>query len=348
MNSRRAWILGAWALVVLIAMSALPAAAQTQAEVRAAIIATEGVLVEAEKLVQERRCERGVALVERARELQEKARGATSLGGGGDRLHAALARTHQARTLAEQAVQTCRVETQAVDQVRSLLESTRELAQRAQGQLRARSSADADRLLQAGLDQLEKAESAYRQEQLQLAVSYVTVARKLIDRALNEAPATDALSEPAQVEAELTQTETVLSDLRAVTIAPRRRGLFDQALSNQSRARSALAEGRLVQALEFTLAARRLAADLLRDGAQGADGSRVGRAIEIVENSFVRLEPNLRETGDATVLKLLEQSRESLDLARDQLGEGLFGPAARSARLAGTLLRQAAETAGMR
>ena len=348
MGRRIASLLGVPILVGLLLLAASPAQAQTQAQVRAEMQATEVVLEAAEKSVAATGCERGLALVERARQLQETARGASSVDSR-VRLRAALARTRQALSLAKEAMRTCQVEAQAVDRIRSVLESTRQLAQRAQGELQARPSPDAERLLRAGFDQLERAESAYREEQLQLAVSYVTVARKLIERALKEVPAAaDALAEPSLVEAELAETETVLSNLRAATITPRRRPLFDQAVSNQARARSSLAEGRPAQALEFTLAARRLAADLLREGDGGADGSRVVRAVEIVESSFLRLEPQLRETGDATVLDLLEKSRDALGLARSQLDEGRYGPAARAARLAGTLLRQAAETAGVR
>lgn len=333
----------------LLGSAVRSAEAQTRLEVRAAIQATDLVLARSEKIVAERRCERGVALLARARELQEAARGADAVD---DRvgLRAALARTRQARNLAREAADVCQVETQAVDQVRSLLDATRDLSRRAEAELGTRNSVDGARLLEAGRLQLERAENAYRKEQLQLAVSHATVARRLLERALADAPrAAELRADPAVVAAELAGTDAVLAELRGGSLSPRRQALFDQAVENQEKARASLAAGRSAAALEFSLAARRLGHDLLREvGAGLGAGSRVERALQVVETSLVELEPDLLATEDPAVGVLVEQAREAIDLARAQLAEERFGPAAASARLAGALLREAAETAGMR
>ncbi|MEZ4651276.1 MAG: hypothetical protein R3E97_21290 [Candidatus Eisenbacteria bacterium] len=347
MNRMRAWIAGGLLLVVLALIPAFPAQAQTRLELRQAIQATQVVIDQAEKVIDENQCDRGVVLLRRAHELQEAARGVDSIGDR-DIIRGALARTLQARSLAREAMQACQVEIQAVDQVRALLESTRDLAGDAQARLQSESSVDGERLLRAGLAQLEKAEAAYRQDEIQLAVSHLSAARKLIERALNLTPQADLGSDPGRVAAELERTDDALAELRVAVLQARRRAILDQALEAQGRARAALQEGRPAQALEFTLAARRLATDLLRDTAQSGDAPRVQRAIEIVETSFDRLEPTLMESEDPIVLSLLEQAREALERAHEQMDDGRYAGAARSARLAGNALRKAAETVGMR
>ena len=347
MNQPRAWILGGFLLTALLLIGAFPARAQTRLELRQAIQTTQLVIDEADKVIEDNKCDRGGLLLTRARELQEAARGIDSVGDR-DQIRGALARTLQARSLAREAMQACQVEIQAVDQVRALLESTRDLANQAQARLQTQSSADGQRLLRAGLAQLEKAETAYRQDEIQLAVSHLSVARKLIERASSLSPAADVASEPDRVAVELERTEETLAELRSAVLQARRLAIFEQAVDTQGRARVALQEGRPAQALEFTLAARRLATDLLRDTAQGGDAPRVQRAIEIVEASLELLEPTLMESEDPIVLNLLEQARDALERAREQMDDGRFAGAARSARLAGNSLRKAAETVGMR
>ena len=74
MNQPRAWILGGFLLTALLLIGAFPARAQTRLELRQAIQTTQLVIDEADKVIEDNKCDRGGLLLTRARELQEAAR----------------------------------------------------------------------------------------------------------------------------------------------------------------------------------------------------------------------------------------------------------------------------------
>ncbi len=322
--------------------------AQTRDEVERELAKTEEALTRARKQLGDRQCERGLALFERAQDVQNLARNAFADGIVGSR-RLAVTRTLRARRLVTEAVQVCQVELQAADELQVLYESAREEIRQLRSLVSPNDTPEKQRLLEAAVRQLEQAEEAYRSEDYALAARHLDYARKLIDRARqafddDTTPDTD----PEAASREVERTEEVLAELRSESLSGAQLKLLEQAVSIQERARGALREGRLIQAVEFTLAARRSAGGLLRDRRTGGEGTRVARAIEVVGQSLTELAPEIRSSGDEAALRLLDEATEALDRSREQFNLGKLVPAARHARRAGSLLRRAVEAAGVR
>lgn len=323
-------------------------------EVRLELERTDRALERGAEHLAEHPCIRGEELFARAKEVQNRAWAAFRTNRPLD-LRSALALTRQAQKLVTEAIQSCQVDVRALEIVESLFESTMELAQEARACL-AESGMDRDRaldtgLLETGLEQLEKARAEYRAKQYRPAIRLATVARTLIQRALQECRGESPSAAPSIAAAALERTDALLSEVRAelhgVDTAEARAAL-EQATSHQERAWEQLRAGRAGIALRWTERARDLALEATWLAPRAPVLDRVERAIEVLSETHAELVMELRADATPEVAALLDKASETLQEARERLASGQVDAAARAARLAGSLLGRAAEKAGTR
>lgn len=344
-----------WFHVFLISLFLVLSASVVQAqttrdEVRIELERTDRAMERGAEHLGEHPCIRGDELFTRAKDAQGRAWQAYRT----DRpveLRRALLLTRQAQKLVTEAIQSCQVDVQALEIVEGLFESTMELAQDARACLSGGSGSSGDKLLDTGLEQLEKARAGYRAKEYRSAIRLATVARTLIQRALQECRGDSPSTAPSLASEALERTDALLADVRSDllgTHSAEANTALEQAQSHQDRAWEQLRAGRPGIALRWTERARDSALEASWLAPSGPDEDRVERAIEVLTETHAELRLELE--GDATpeVEALLDKASEALREARERLESGQIDAAAGAARLAGSLLGRAAEKAGTR
>lgn len=321
--------------------------------VRAELERTDQVLVRAAEHTQDCESIRGRGLLREGRKIQGDAwarfRGTAGSPQEQRRNQAtALRMTRTARDLAVKAIETCQVEFQAHQSITSMLDSTRELAGEAAALVRASRSADGQRLLDAGIRQLEHAMDAYRNRDLRRAITLGAAARRLIQRAMQRAQAGEGSGGSERTAGALERTEQVLQDLsRHIGSGDRRaKALLERARSEQDLASAHYRDGRYEQALRLTQAARRSVLDALWEAQKAPDRDRVAGALEIVERVMQETGPEILRSGDQESMRLLEAAGGQIESAHRLLAQGDAARAAQAVRTADSLLRRASESAG--
>jgi hypothetical protein len=318
--------------------------------IQAALERTDQVLSRADETMRTCDSPRGTALLQEARSLQKDAwrKYALSTPGSGDLV---LRMTLKARDLAVQAIETCQVEFKAREALRTLLDSTDELAREAEGVISKAPNPEARRLYEAGLWQLEQARSAYRANEYRKAISLGGAARNLLQRAIQRAAAISVSSDAARMQTMLDRTELLLAEILATPGAaddPKVSALLDRARKEQDLARTLYDEGHPEAALNHSLKARSTALDALWLLQRTPQADRVRAACDLVDALIQDATSEIRESGSEGAILLLDKSNEALDSARRLLAQGELKEAATAARLADSLLRRAIEKSGRR
>jgi len=345
--------IGRWAGVFFLlalfgAGIAAPALAQDEVTVREELLLTDRGIERAVERMLENQCDRGGALLRQANTMQRVA-WADFRGNTLDGFRSALTKTRRARGFASDAIAACQVDLQVHEEASSLFESVRASVTEARAELRERPDAEAERLLNAGEHQLENAVEAYRAKEFRQAVRMGTIANNLVQRALQRFRDDTPTFGGEDVEAELSETETLIREVESAGLGPRAQKLLEQAKSHQEKARDFFADAEFTKALRWTRAARVKAQEASQNvSLDRPERARVERAIEAIGDMIQEYDPKIREQGAAGTVALLEKAEESLVDAREQLRDDQVVVAARSARLAGSLLRRAAEKAGVR
>jgi len=308
------------------------------------------VLQRAEENLRDCASPKATALLNQAVELQRKAIGLYENAGSPGPNRQVVALTLHARELAVDAIETCQVEFKAHESLRAMLDSTSELLRDANTSVTASRSPEARRLLDAGIWQLDKAREAYRAGEYRRAILLGGAARNLILRAVSRSSgAAEGPGPAARVEVALERTDLLLADLRStpgLQADPKARALLDGAEEAQEQARELLGRGRAAAALRRTQAARADALDALWRLARALDPGRIEDAAELVDRFLEETAPEIRASGSRDALALLEEARQQLAEAREDLARGDTERAAQGVRTADSLLRRAAERAG--
>lgn len=319
--------------------------------VKATLERTDQVIQRAVESLRDCASARGKALLEEARELQSKAWERYLATDSTVPPELILKMTGKARDLAVSAIETCQLEFKAHEALRSLLDSTGELAREASGTVEIGSSPEARRLLEAGLRQLDQAREEYRAGEYRKAITLAGTARNLIQRAMQRAQTGFQEQGLSRVTAALDRTDLLIADVFSSAGAsddPKVTSLLDRARDEQEKAREFLARGHAAQAMARTQSARATALDALWLLQRAPRSDRIQAALDLVETLYRELAPEIRESGGAEANVLLEKAGESLAAARDHLRAGDNQRAAQAARLADSLLRRASEKSGGR
>jgi HEPN domain-containing protein len=320
-------------------------------KVRLELEQTERILDRAVEHARENGCERAKRLIDSARELQQRARGAF-LRNTNESMREALSLTEQARKVAAEAIRTCQVEFKAHEVVRNLFDATRELASEAAVAVRASGDAQAEHLYQAGLNQLEKAQDAYRSEHYRQAIRLATVANTLIERSLRRVRGPNAAGgEGAGVQEACDRTGAQIGELKIALAGEENEeaaALLAQAETQQKRALDLLHEGKPREALRWTERARSTALEASWKLRTSLLPETVERGIEVVSQMISDLAPGIRADGGDEARALLKEAEDQLSAARSDLSRGETDPAAASARRAASLIQRAAEASGLK
>jgi len=284
-------------------------------------------------------------LMEEAKKNQDRARraGANPTAPGG--LEQALRLTLLAREQAVRAIEAC-VQPVAEEALRRLLDSTQDLLSEAAGEVKASANLAAQRLLEAGSQQLDRAREAYRGREYERAATLGGMARNLILRARQRLRERDAVGARPRAELALERTDLLLAEIRGhaeVLDDAKARALLERAEEQQEQASDLLRQGRIGPALRLTRLAREEGLKAFWRANRAPKLDSVRRAIDLVESLYADLAPSVRESGDAEAIRLLDLARDRLAAARDRLREGSAEPAAQAARQADSLLRRATE-----
>jgi hypothetical protein len=262
----------------------------------------------------------------------------------------ALRLTLQARDLARRAIETAEIEAKAHESIRDLIDSTRDLAQDASTLLRDRNDAEAQRLLEGGLWQLQRAQEAYRGLAYRKAIRLAVTARDMVQRAIERARGGAPGSGPS-IEAAIDRTQGLIEELRVSlegSSNERAQRLYEQALRLQQGALRMQREGKPLLARRSTTQARQAALEGLLTLADHPDDEDVERAISAVEQLIQDTAPVIMDSGSAEAVNLLDLARQRHAEATEQLAKGNAAQAMATARIAEGLLRRAAEVAGDR
>ena len=348
------WMAAGFAVALSLWITA-PAAAQNDSVrevVRREIQTTQQAIERAREHLAEVHCSSGDRLLGNATDLQRRAQ-SEFLGNTRSGNRQALLLTRQARDFVARAVQSCQVDVRAQDSIEKLFQNVDDLIQEARGRDDVQQDKQRLRLLEAGITQLEKAREAYRAGEFRRAARLATMSRNLVQRALQGSGlAGDGVVLSDQVASALERTDEVIAEARGkvsgASGSPEARALLQQAEQQQERARDLLQEGRPGVALRATELARTAAVEAMWQDDQTPQDLRVERAIEVVEDMLAELGADIRAAGDPDAMSLLEKAREQLDAARGHLADDRPVAAGRAVHLASSLLRRAAELAGVR
>lgn len=338
---------------MLAGFGAAPAHAQADRDqVRVELERTDRAIERGQEHLTEASCSRGEQLLATALDLQRKARG-SFLANTRAATAQAQALTRQAQKVVAEAIQACQVDFQAHALVENLFAETEQAAQDVRTCLSdVASGSEVEHLLNAGLEQLDKARDAYRSEHYRETVQRATTARNLIRRALQRCQEATLEGVGAdRVSVALDRTAELLAELAAHPMLPgnpRARAALEQAQSQQEQARSLFQRGELELALRTTEVARTRALEVGRILEQAPDRERVVRAIEIVAETMSDLASEIRASERSDAIAMLDKAGEALGLARNELSKENLTAAGRAARIAGSLLERAAEKAKLR
>lgn len=288
-------------------------------------------------------------LLRQARDLQQKAWGAFRRESASYQRQA-LELTLKARDLAQRAIETAELEAQAYEKTRDLVESTKDLIETANLEIRDSGDAQAIRLLEGGIWQLQKAREAYRSREYRQAIRLAGAAHDLVERALQRARSAPA-SGRLQIESALEQTGSLLDEVRerlGRSPRPKAEKLFEQATALQTRAWRHFRDNRDDLAVRLAKQARQFATDALLLLTQDLDRRDVEQALGRIDRTIRDLTPKIRASGSERAERLLSSARERYQEGMGQMQRGRYAKALESARLADGFLRRAAEVAGLR
>jgi len=253
----------------------------------------------------------------------------------------AVKQSLQARRLALRAIEITKAQRRLLERVRQLIAENRELVTRAREAVEQSASVEAERFLEAGLDQFARGQRAFHNREFRKAVRFTLLGRDLILRAIRVGEG-GATLDLGRVRDDLHRTDQFLKEAKSWVDDNRvARVRYAEAERLQEQARRHLRASRLRDARRFTLRARDAALDVLRAGQGDPDREGVESAIDRVAERLRELEPGLREGGAPQVDRLVTQARKHLEKARDALADGALKEALAEAQLAASLLRQA-------
>lgn len=258
--------------------------------------------------------------------------------------------TLKARDLARRALETAEIEIKANEIIRDLVESTKILVEEASAEVPGAGDAQAQRLLQSGIAQLQRAEDAYRDSEYRMAIRLAATARDLVQRALLRARGATG-SETTLLATALDRTDALLEEVRlglAVASEPKGAALLKEATQLQARAREFHLMGRGALALRFTTQARQAGLDALLLLSRNPDRADVERALDVVGQILSDLGPEILASGSEKGRVFYESARKRHAEAADLLARGEHARALDAARTAEGLLRRASEAAGLR
>jgi hypothetical protein len=263
---------------------------------------------------------------------------------------AALKMTMEARDLARRALESAEIDVKSHESIRDLIDSTKELIDRARPMVDDRGDRQSKRLLENGIWQLDRAQDAYRAADYRKAIRLGASARDLVQRALQRARSGVA-AEPVGIDTALERTDMLIEDLKGSLQGrdnPLGRSLLERAIQLQDRARGRAEGDRPGMALKLTMQARQAALDGLLELAKDPGRADVERAVAVVDEYALDLAPEIEASRSKDALSFLDSARQRLVEARDLLGKGEMAAAIEQARIAEGLLRRAAETADIR
>lgn len=337
-------------LLLCLVVSVRQANAQIgREEVRVELERTDRALERARGDLAEHPCVQGQALLQRAGDLQRRA-WARFLANNPAGMREARVLTGEARRFIQQSIRACEVDTRAHEALRELFDSTEEMARGAGPDVRASGDVEATRLLDAGLERLQKAREAYRADQFRLSLRLLSVARNLVQRALGRTHGEGPVSRRG-VEAALDRTELFLSQVRlalASSSSAPAKGHLDRAAEHQQRAREFARAARFGMALRSTALARSSALEAHWTLQSGPEKAQIEEALEMVEASFEDAATEIRISGGGDGRAILDRVREEIDGARAALAGGDLQMAVRCVKTADSLLRRVAEAEGVR
>jgi len=337
-----------FAAVLFSAVLAGSSRAQVSHEqVRAEIEQTQRGIERASDYLHESPCVAGQGLLNRAEDLQSRAREQFARRTDpGDR--AALAFTREARKLVTSALRACGSAGRSRDDLEGLLHSTEDLISDCRERLTQTPDADAAQLVDAAREQLSRAREAYAKKQLRPALRRLAVARALAQRALHRLRAPAATD---RVEAVLDRSDAAVADLRLLLGREENEKaarLIEQATEQTRKAREHWRGGRPRLALRAAAIARVLTLEAQWELVSTPEPEEVEQAVAAVGDLIAEIEPELRADGTATALELLDTARARWTAARAALTAQDLVQAAAEARAAESLLKRAAEEAGLR
>lgn len=336
-------------LAVCLLLPALAAAQPQTHDIKAELERTDRILERAKEKVRISITSNAGDLLARAISLQKQAWRDVRTPSEAS-LRNALSLTIRARDLAARAVEAAEIEIKAHETTRDLIESVRDLIDQAVTEVRESSDEQAGQLLQAGINQLQKAREAYLAHEYRKAISLATTARDLIQRAMTQARSVSP-GRSREVEGELDRTNSLLDEVKAAldrSPSSKAERLYDDAKRLQRQAVMRHREGRDRLALQLTSQARQAAKDALVLTSQDPDREDVQRAISAVGRLISSLSSAIAESDSEDAKRLLNSARQRHAEASEQLERGNYKRALEIARLADGLLRRAAEAVGKR
>jgi len=264
-------------------------------------------------------------------------------------LRRVAALTREARSQALKAIEAAGIERRAAQGVSALLDRAEQRGAEVEPAVRASGSAIAVRLLDQGRRQLLRARRAWGESD-PLAARLASLAQSLFDRAGRVAAGEGAVSTAAA--SSIARTEALLAEadarLAQETIASEAKALRAQAGDLLDRAREALRHDTEREALRLSLQARETALRLLARLQRRPTGAELLPALEDLEALRGEVAPEITASGDPQAQAQLEQSGTLLENARQLLAAGRTEEAVAALAAAESLLREAADAAGVR
>ncbi len=336
-NAIRHLMLALVAAATLTALVTVPATAQPNADrLLAELRRTDEILMEARDVVTHALGPRPSNVLSLAAEMQDEAWSAFR----NDSRVRAFSLTKEARRSAIRAVDITRSQLRLLDEVRVTLAANEDLVARIRDALTSAPNPEAERLMEAGLQQLSRGRRAFDDGLYRQAVRFALFGRDLLLRSLHAAQG-DGRVDAARIETEIDRTEEFLREARlAVNDAPALDPMFDEARRLQDDARARLRDRQLEPARKLTLRARQRALDILRQEAGEPDADEVRAVIVRVTDRLTLLQAQLRESSDRNVEMLLERAASHVERGRRALQDGNPKQALAEAQLASSLLGQ--------
>jgi len=302
---------------------------------------TESVLQEAAQVVRHAVGARPGQLLEQASDLQLRAKDiALDPESRPVELLQAGRFTLDARRLAIRAANLARSEIRLLDRVRNVLAENHDLLTRARDAVRRSGKPEADRLLEAGVQQLDRGQRAFDQGRYRQAVRFSLFGRDLVDRALRVAQGGDGGVQ--RVREAVDRTEEFLREAHAaLQDHAAARATYDEAERFQEEARRHLDAGRPEMARRLTQRAREAALDVLRHTLDRPEASDVTPALERVEARLQEIRPRAEASGDDRVRRFLGEADDHLQRARRASDDGEYRKALAEVLLASSLVTRA-------
>jgi hypothetical protein len=269
-------------------------------------------------------------------------------GGSGGGLREAKVFTLQARDCAVRAIEAAGVDRRASEGAGKLIDRAQDRAAEVGERVEASGNPLARQLLEQGLDQLRRARRAFQDAQPH-AARLAALAFDLIERAGRVAAGEGP--DPAAVEASLARTETLLaeieSDLAGAGNPDALVASLREARGFVSRAREQLRAGHVRLALRLGLQARQAGLRILTQLQRLPSEAQLISALGDLEALRDQIAAELAHRDVAAARALLARASDLLELARAHLGAGESEDALSVLVAAESLLRDAAEEAGV-